>query len=72
MSRYEDYKRKALENPEVRAEYDALQLKCNLIQTMATTNSMDVAKLTELLEAFSDDFMDEGRNQAPTQERERM
>lgn len=69
MSKYEDYKRKALENPEVRAEYDALQPEYNLIQTTETKSPMDAAKLTEALEQFSDDFMDEGRNEGSMQER---
>ena len=43
MSKYEDYKRKALENPEVRAEYDALQPEYDLIQTTATTSPMEAA-----------------------------
>ena len=72
MSKYEDYKRKALENPEVRAEYDALQPEYDLIQTTATTSPMEAAKLTEALEQFSDDFMDEGRNEGSMQEREKQ
>lgn len=70
MSKFEDYKRKALENPEVRAEYDALQPEYDSIQAKQT--QWDAAKLTELLEGFSDDFMDEGRKQNPTQEREKQ
>ena len=34
MSKYEDYKRKALKNPEVKAEYDSLQPEYDLIQAM--------------------------------------
>ena len=34
MSNYKDYKRKALDNPEVKAEYDALQPEYDLIQAM--------------------------------------
>lgn len=70
MSSYEDYKHKALEDPEVRAEYDALQPEYDVTQVKQT--QWDEAKLTELLEGISDDYMDEGRNQGPTQEREGM
>ena len=34
MSSYKDYKEKALSNPEVKAEYDALQPEYDLIQAM--------------------------------------
>lgn len=34
MSSYNDYKRKALENPDVKAEYDALQPEYDIIQAM--------------------------------------
>ena len=34
MSSYKDYKKNALENPEVRAEYDALQAEYDIIQVM--------------------------------------
>lgn len=34
MSNYKDYKEKALSNPEVRAEYDALQPEYDLIQAL--------------------------------------
>lgn len=34
MSGFDNYKRKALENPAVKAEYDALQPEYNLIQAM--------------------------------------
>ena len=34
MSSYEDYKKRALQNPEVKAEYDALQPEYDIIQTM--------------------------------------
>ena len=34
MSIYKDYKKNALENPEVRAEYDALQAEYDIIQVM--------------------------------------
>ena len=34
MSSYKDYKKRALQNPEVKAEYDALQLGYDIIQAM--------------------------------------
>jgi DNA-binding XRE family transcriptional regulator len=34
MSNYRDYKNKILQNPEVKAEYDALQLEYDIIQAM--------------------------------------
>ena len=34
MSSYKDYKKRALQNPEVKAEYDALQPKYDIIQAM--------------------------------------
>ena len=34
MSSYREYKKKALENPEVKAEYDELQPEYDLIQAM--------------------------------------
>ena len=34
MSSYKDYKKKALQNHEVKAEYDALQPEYDIIQTM--------------------------------------
>lgn len=34
MSSYKDYKKKALSNPEVKAEYDALEPEYDLIQAM--------------------------------------
>ncbi len=34
MSSYNDYKKRALQNPEVKAEYDALQPEFDIIQTM--------------------------------------
>ena len=34
MSSYNDYKRKALADPEVKAEYDALQPEYDIIQAM--------------------------------------
>ena len=34
MSSYKDYKKRALQNPKVKEEYDAQQLKYDIIQTM--------------------------------------
>lgn len=34
MSSYRDYKEKALQNPEVKEEYDALELEYDIIQAM--------------------------------------
>ncbi len=34
MSRYEEYKKKALQNPEVKKEYDALEPEYDIIQAM--------------------------------------
>ena len=34
MSSYKDYKKRALRNPEVKAEYDALQPEYDIIQVM--------------------------------------
>lgn len=34
MSKYSDYKKKALQNPEAKAEYDALQPEYDIIQAM--------------------------------------
>lgn len=34
MTNYEDYKRRALQNPEVKAEYDKLQPEYDIIQSM--------------------------------------
>ena len=34
MSSYKDYKKRALRNPEVKAEYDALQPEYDIIQAM--------------------------------------
>ena len=36
MSSYKDYKKKALQNPEVKAEYDVLQPEYDIIQTLPT------------------------------------
>ena len=34
MSRYEEYKKKVLQNPEVKKEYDALEPEYDIIQAM--------------------------------------
>ena len=34
MSSYKEYKKRALQNPEVKVEYDALQLEYDIIQAM--------------------------------------
>ncbi|NMA00802.1 MAG: helix-turn-helix transcriptional regulator [Clostridiaceae bacterium] len=34
MNKYSDYKKKVLQNPEVKAEYDALQPEYDIIQAM--------------------------------------
>ena len=34
MSSYKDYKKRALQNPEVKAEYDVLQPEYDIIQAM--------------------------------------
>ena len=34
MSSYRDYKQKALKNPQVKAEYDALEVEYDIIQAM--------------------------------------
>ena len=36
MSSYKDYEKKALQNPEVKAEYDVLQPEQDIIQTLPT------------------------------------
>ena len=36
MSSYKEYKKKALQNPEVKAEYDVLQSEYDIIQTLPT------------------------------------
>lgn len=36
MSSYKDYKEKVLQNPEVKAEYDALQPEYDIIQAMVS------------------------------------
>lgn len=51
MSSYKDYKEKALSNPEVKAEYDALQPEYDLIQAMIdarTSQNITQKELSEL------------------------
>ena len=42
MSSYKDYKEKALNNPEVKTEYDALQPEYDLIQAMIDARNNQV------------------------------
>ena len=45
MSSYKDYKEKALNNPDVKAEYDALQPEYDLIQAMiAARNKQNITQ----------------------------
>ena len=45
MSSYKDYKEKALNNPEVKAEYDTLQPEYDLIQAMIDArNSQNITQ----------------------------
>ena len=39
MSSYKDYKKRALQNPEAKAEYDTLQSEYDIIQAMIDTRS---------------------------------
>ena len=51
MSNYKDYKEKALHNPEVKAEYDALQPEYDLIQAMIdarTSQNITQKELSEI------------------------
>lgn len=41
MSSYKDYKKKALQNPDVKAEYDALQPEYDIIQAMIDAKSAE-------------------------------
>lgn len=50
MSSYNDYKRKALENPDVKAEYDALQLEYDIIQAMIDARNKEGLTQKELSE----------------------
>lgn len=51
MSSYKDYKEKVLRNPEVKAEYDALQPEYDLIQAMIdarTSQNITQKELSEI------------------------
>ena len=50
MSSYKDYKEKALRNPEVKAEYDALQPEYDIIQTMINARNEQHITQKELAE----------------------
>ena len=57
MSSYKDYKDKALSNPEVKAEYDALQPEYDLIQAMIDARTSqnitqkELSKITGITQA---------------------
>ena len=57
MSSYKDYKDKALRNPEVKAEYDALQPEYDLIQAMIDARTSqnitqkELSKITGITQA---------------------
>ena len=44
MSSYKDYKKKVLQNPEIKSEYDALQPEYDIIQAMIDARLQDVYK----------------------------
>ena len=48
MSSYNDYKRKALENPDVKAEYEALQPEYDIIQAMIDARNKEGLTQKEL------------------------
>ncbi len=50
MSSYNDYKRKALENPDVKAEYEALQPEYDIIQAMIDARNKEGLTQKELSE----------------------
>jgi len=50
MSSYKDYKEKALNNPDVKAEYDALQPEYDLIQAMIDARNKQNITQKELSE----------------------
>ena len=50
MSSYNDYKRKALENPDVKAEYDASQPEYDIIQAMIDARNKEGLTQKELSE----------------------
>lgn len=51
MSSYKEYKKKVLDNPEVKAEYDALQPEYDLIQAMIDARINQNITQKELSEA---------------------
>lgn len=50
MSNYRAYKEKALQNPKVKAEYDALQVEYDIIQAMIDARNMQHITQKELSE----------------------
>ena len=50
MSNYRAYKEKALQNPKVKAEYDALQVEYDIIQAMFDARNMQHITQKELSE----------------------
>ena len=50
MSSYNDYKKKALQDPDVKAEYDALQSEYDIIQAMIDARNKDGLTQKELSE----------------------
>lgn len=50
MSSYNEYKKKALQNPEVKAEYDALQPEYDIIQAMIDARNKEGLTQKELSE----------------------
>lgn len=50
MSSYNEYKKKALQDPEVRAEYDALQPEYDIIQAMIDARNKEGLTQKELSE----------------------
>lgn len=57
ISSYKDYRKRALQNPEVKAEYDALQPEYDIIQTMIDARvqqnmtQKDLSARTEITQA---------------------
>lgn len=50
MSSYNDYKKKALQDPDVKAEYDALQSEYDIIQAMIDARNKEGLTQKELSE----------------------
>ncbi len=50
MSSYKEYKEKALKNPEIKAEYDALEAEYDIIQAMIDARSKQHITQKELAE----------------------